>query len=176
MFSPFEELEQLADYLPEEGESVLITREEGELVCKPFPGDDLREGIDEAELYGFLVQANEKLHAVGAYPIWITVIGLTWLAIVMYGILGISWERWYLLPGLAIPVVLGTVNWIQQRQRRLFRIEVAPQLNRELTRRGIRDHALLAGVRQHGELRTLFDELVRWSPARPSVSRERGHL
>ena len=57
MFTPFEELEYVAEYLPEEGESVLISRKDGELVCQPWRTEGLRDGIEEAPLYGLLVQA-----------------------------------------------------------------------------------------------------------------------
>jgi len=169
MFSPFEELEYLVDYLPEEGESVLITRKSGELVCKPYVTEDLRDGVEDAELYGFLVQANERLQSATTLPAWSAAIGLFWMGVLIHGVLKMPWDQWYLLPGLAIPVVLSTVHWIQSRQRRLFCQEIAPQLNRELSRRGIRPFALMAGVRQHGELRVLFDELVKWLPPRTST-------
>ncbi|WP_437223035.1 hypothetical protein SH661x_003046 [Planctomicrobium sp. SH661] len=166
MFSPFEELEYIADYLPEEGEAVLISREAGELVCKPYSNDDLRDGVDDAELYGFLVQANERVHSASTFPIWVTVLVLFWMAVALHGVLGVAWDRWYIVPGLAIPMVMGTASWIQHRQRRVFQQEIAPQLSRELSRRGIRPYALVAGVRQHGELRSIFEELVSWIPAR----------
>ncbi|MBT5020721.1 MAG: hypothetical protein HON04_18470, partial [Planctomicrobium sp.] len=70
MFSPFEELEYLAEYLPEEGEMVLLTRESGDLVCKPWKENDLREGISETHLYGFLVQANDQLEDRQKAPLW----------------------------------------------------------------------------------------------------------
>jgi len=169
MFSPYEELEYLADYLPDEGESVLVSRQAGELVCKPHPEDDLRDGIENAELYGFLVQANERLHAAGIVPVRWTAIILIWAGVLLHGVLKMSWEQWYLWPGLAIPVFLGMMHWIQLRQRTLFRQEIVPQLNRELSARKIRPYALIAGVRQHSELRILFDELVRWLPPRTSI-------
>jgi hypothetical protein len=49
MFTPFEELEHLAEYLPDEGESVLITRKDGELVCTEWSSGELRDGIDAPE-------------------------------------------------------------------------------------------------------------------------------
>lgn len=170
MFSPYEELEYLADYLPEEGESVVITRQAGELVCKPHSFEDLRDGVEDAEFYGFLVQANERLQTVGTHLIRWTIVLLASMGLLLHGVLKFSWEQWYLLPGLAIPVVLGALHWIQRHQFQLFRQEIVPQLNRELAVRKIRPFALIAGVRQHSELRTLFDELVRWLPSRTTLS------
>lgn len=164
MFSPYEELEYLADYLPEEGEMVLITRQSGELVCKPWSNADLRDGVDDAELYGFLVQANERLHTAGAFPLWVGLMSLVWLAIFLHGIIGLDWTRWYLTPGLSVPLLFGCFHWIRHRQRRLFVREILPHLRSELARRRISYFSLVAGVRQHGELRSLLDELVHWSP------------
>jgi hypothetical protein len=166
MFSPYEELEFLADYLPDEGESVLITRESGELVCKPFANHDLRDGVDDAELYGLLVHGNERLQGVGAFPLWITVIVLFWQAILLHGVMGVGWQAWYVVPGAGLVMLYGTMLWIRHRQQQLFQREILPGLLRELSRRRIPVYALMAGVRQHGELRTLLDELVRWSPER----------
>ena len=164
MFSPYEELEYLSEYLPEEGEAVLITRESGELVCKPWSKHELRDGVEDADLYGFLVQANEQLHSVGAFPLWIAMIGLVWLAILLHGIVGLGWSQWYVVPGISFPLFYACFHWIRHRQHRHFQTRILPQLRRELVRRGIGPYALIAGARQHGELRTLLDELIRWSP------------
>ncbi|WP_092053970.1 hypothetical protein [Planctomicrobium piriforme] len=166
MFSPFEELEYLADYLPEEGEAVLITRESGELVCKPYAANDLRDGVDDAELYGLLVQSNERLNRRGLLPLWLAATVIFFSAIILHGILGLSWHRWYLIPGVTILTLYGSLFWIRVRRNRLFRSEILPVIMRELGRRRIRPYSLLAGVRQHGELRTLMDELIRWTPER----------
>jgi hypothetical protein len=113
MFSPFEELEYLADYLPEEGETVLISREAGELVCQPWLQEDFRDGIDDSRLYGRLVQANERLHNAGAMPIWVTLMGLVWLAILLHGAIGLGWSHWYVVPGLGLPALFGCFHWIR---------------------------------------------------------------
>lgn len=164
MFSPFEELEYLADYLPEEGETVLLTRQGGELVCKPFNKDGLRDGIENSELYGFLVKSNERLHNVGAVPLWVTLIGFIWLTILLFAGLGLQWTHWYVLPAIGFPGLCAAFHWIRLRQRRYFQRQIVPVLIRELNDREIHPHALIAGVRQHGELRTLLDELIRWNP------------
>jgi hypothetical protein len=172
MFSPFEELEYLSDFLPEEGESVLITREAGELVCRPCSKENLRDGIDDPELYGMLVHANERLHALGALPMWAAVITLFLSSLFVHGVLGISFSNWYLIPALSVPLFLSAVTWKGYRQSELFRREIAPQLNREMIRRGIRPYSLMAGVRQHCELKTVLDELMRWIPMRAPMPME----
>ncbi len=163
MFSPYEELEYLSDYLPAEGEVVLVSREAGELVCKPWQNDELRDGIHDSSLYGLLVQSNERLSAIGTFPIWMTVIGLVWLAILCHGVLSFGIEQWYVVPGLAFPMMYLCYSWIRRRQAKLYREQILPVLKQELRRRNISAYALIAGVRQHGEFRTLLDELVRCS-------------
>ena len=164
MFSPYEELEYLADYLPEEGETVVVSREAGELVCKPFHKDELREGINESQLYGFLVQANERLHTAGALPIWVTAISIIWLAILVHGIIGLTWMHWYIVPGLMLPMLYGCFVWIRQRQQAYFQKMILPQLQSELQRRQVPFYSLIAGIRQHAEFQSLLDEIVHWSP------------
>jgi hypothetical protein len=163
MFSPYEELEYLSDYLPEEGEVVLLTRQSGELVCKPYGHTDLREGIEDAELYGALVQANERLQLIGQLPFWLAAIILFWLVILVHGVMQVSWDNWYLMPAAGFLLFYGAMSWTRMRQRRMFRSQILPAIIQELARRRIRPYALIAGVRQHGELRTLLDGLVRWA-------------
>ena len=70
MSTPFEELEYLSDYLPEEGESVIVTRRAGELVCESGPGGRYGDGLLDPELYGRLVQWNLRLSSLSVLPIW----------------------------------------------------------------------------------------------------------
>ncbi|WP_437184991.1 hypothetical protein SH668x_002081 [Planctomicrobium sp. SH668] len=171
MFSPFEELEDLANYLPEEGESVLLTREEGKLVCKPIRQENLRDGIENAEFYGLLVLSDERLRSVRNVPIQLTVAFLTLAAVLLYGVLGMTLKEWYLIVGLAPCAFLAMQTWICQRQRLLFDVEIAPSLIRELKLRGFRLNALMAGVSQHAELQLLFRKMVRWMPELGSAVR-----
>ena len=164
MFSPFEELEYLSDYLPAEGESVLITRTEGKLVCKPQSRDRLRDGIDEADLYGRLVQANERLANSFAWPMWSATMGLLGLAIVLHALLDLHWVYWFVTPALGVPVYYFCLRWGRDRQREVFFRDVLPMLRYELARRDLTYFELIAGVRQHVELRNLLDELVLWKP------------
>lgn len=164
MFSPFEELEYLSDHLPEEGEAVLVTRQAGELVCKPWNQNSLREGIHDPQLYGFLVHANERLSAVGMLPVWLAAAGLLWIVLLLHGFFGIGWERWYLTPGLFVPLLLGCLQWMRRRQAKYFEQAILPALQAELRRRQVPFYSLVAGIRQHPEFRTLLDELIHWSP------------
>lgn len=172
MFSPYEELEYLADFLPEEGETVMISRQQGELVCKPCNREQLRDGVDEADLYGRLVQANERLAAAHSLPLWVGVIGLVWISIALHVGLGLGWNMWFVVPGLSFPVMFSCLQWGKQRQGDVFRSQVLPGIRYEINRRQISIYQLISGVRQHAELRNLLDELVRWSPSTEPITWE----
>jgi hypothetical protein len=169
MFSPYEELEFLADHLPGEGEAVLISREDGALVCKPWQNGNLREGVYDPDLYGRLVEANERLNNAGTLPLWVGLGVQVWIVILLHGIFKLGWEHWYMTPATAPLVLFLCYHWIRRRQQETFGLDILPTLRADMLRRHISPHALVCGVRQHVELRTLLDELVRWAPARESV-------
>jgi hypothetical protein len=73
----------------------------------------------------------------------------------------LNWGTWFLVPGLILVLLPGCVLWIRVRQHRLFCRELRPLLMGVLRFRRIDPHTLLGAVRQHEELRTLLDELVR---------------
>ncbi len=166
MLSPFEELEYVADFLPEEGESVVISRESGELVCQPHSLVDLRDGVEDAELYGRLIQMNDQLSLQNRLPYWLAAGSVCWGTAILYGIIGFSVWHWYLVPGLVFLSLGGALHWSQKRRDALFHRTVYPLLNRLLARRRMKPHVLLAGVSHHQELRTLHNELVRWMTER----------
>lgn len=174
MLSPFEELEYLSDYLPDEGESVVVSRRAGELVCEPYETDSLREGIADARLYGVLVQANERLNSLGALPIWCTVIGFLWACAALALSGWLQWNHWYLIPSVGLILLPACIGWIRFRQHRLFLREILPMLDGMMRVRRIDPYAFLGAVRQHEEMRTLLDEMIHWI-APPCPLTERRH-
>lgn len=166
MLTPYEELEFLAEYLPEEGEAVVVTRQGGELHCEPMQDDEFRDGIDDVELYGRLVQANERLNAQGSLPLWTAAFSLMVAGILLFRVIGLGWGEWYLLPALGLLALYGCFHWIRRRQSALFDARIRPMLLREAMIRKVSIYALIAGIRQHPEFRTLLDELIRWDPVR----------
>lgn len=160
MFTPFEELEYLSEYLPDEGESVLVTRQDGELRCTEWREEGLRDGIDEASLYGLLVQCNEALNARATLPLWGTGVGVFWLLALVFMIGGLGWDRWFLVPGAGLTGLWVCFLWIRVRQRRTFQTLLLPRIQAAVRTRGIDMGALLAGMRQHVELRTLLDQFA----------------
>lgn len=162
MSTPFEELEYLAEYLPDEGESVLVTRQSGELVCESFLHAQCRDGVSDPEFYGRLVHWNERLSAQSTLPIWCCAGLLFWLCVLVHKLGGIGWEGWYLDVGLGLIVLMGCWTWIRRRQSALFNAEIRPALNWQIRSRHLDRFAILGVLRQHPELRTLMEELSRW--------------
>ncbi|MFO1094480.1 MAG: hypothetical protein U0992_14425 [Planctomycetaceae bacterium] len=160
MATPFEELEYLSEHLPDEGESVLITRKDGELVCEPRASDGLRDGIDEAELYGLLVECNERLSLRAARPLWTTSFVTFAILVSLFTIGGLGWSNWFVVPGVVFVALWGCYTWIRSRQLRLFMRELRPRIAVAIEDREIDTHALIAGMRQHVELRTLLDLFI----------------
>lgn len=169
MFTPYEELEYLSDHLPEEGESLLVTRTEGELVCQHWEADGFRDGIEDPALYGMLVQCNEALNARATLPLWACGVGAFWFLAAAYTAGGLGWEAWWLVPGVGLTTLWFCFQWIRQRQRRTFEAELRPRIHAALGRRGSDLCSLLAGIRQHIELRTLLDQFAQC----PETSRGR---
>ncbi len=162
MNTPFEELEYLADYLPDEGETVLMTRREGELVCEAVQRDQQPHGVTNAELYGRLVQANERLDSLVTLPLWCGTVFLFWACVSVHMLAGLSWSGWYFDVGLAIAVVAGCLAWIHSRQDRFFQKEIRPVLSWQLRRRSTDRFTLIGEVRQHPEFRVLLGQMCRW--------------
>lgn len=162
MNTPYEELEYLADYLPDEGEAVLVTRREGELVCESYQRESTVPGLSDPEFYGRLVQANERLNTVGARPLWASVLFLFWACVAVHQVGGLGWEGWPYDAGLALMTPAGCFAWIKARQARVFRDEIYPIIRWQFRRRGLDRYTLIGAIRHHPELRTLLDELVRW--------------
>lgn len=163
MATPFEDLEFLAEYLPNEGETILLTRRGGELVCEEAPrrhsaADD---GFADPEFYGRLVQANERLDGLGTLPIWGTAVACFWACVAMHKIGGLGWESWYLDLGLAMTALLGCFLWIRARQARFFRRDVSTMLDWQTRRLGMDQFRLFGLLRQHAEFRTLLDVVSR---------------
>lgn len=160
MATPFEELEYLSEYLPDEGETVRITRRDGELVCESDSSDGLRDGIDEAELYGLLVECNERLSNRAAQPLWISAFLAFTLLVALFTLGGLNWSSWFVVPGVLFLALWGCYTWIRARQLRLFVRDLRPRIAVAIENRGIETHALIAGMRQHVELRTLLDLFI----------------
>lgn len=161
MSTPFEELEYLADFLPEEGESVIVSRNHGELVCENFQKERPLDEMASPEFYGHLVHANERLNALVARPIWIALLTWFWACVLIHRQMELSWDGWYLDLGLGLVAMAVCYAAIRFRQDRYFKDEVRPTLNRQMYGSNLSKYALVGVIRQRPELRTLLDTLSR---------------
>jgi hypothetical protein len=161
MNTPFEELEYLADFLPEEGESMVVSRRGGELVCQPVQTENYRDGIADAELYGRLVLANERLNGLAVVPFWSCLFAALGCCVILFEWTDMGWNGWYLALAAAATAVLGGGAWAAQRRRRFYQKVVRAMLDNQMRRRHINRYALVGAIRQHPELSTLLDELSR---------------
>ena len=164
MYNQYEELEYLSDFLPEEGESVVVSRRHGELACAPVRDNRLRDGVQEAQLYGRLVHANERLTSLASLPVWVAAMGVFWLAICLHILVYFEFSTWQWIPGQSLVVMFSCYHWYYIRRRWYFEGEVLPRLLAELRIRGLTPFELMAGVRQHPELNALLAELCAWNP------------
>ncbi|MCH9653840.1 MAG: hypothetical protein K0U86_12135 [Planctomycetes bacterium] len=161
MSTPFEELEYLADFLPDEGESVIVSRNQGELICENFQKERALDEIASPDFYGHLVHANERLSSLIARPIWIATLIWFWACVMIHKTFGLGWEGWYLDLGLALVAMAASYAAIRLRQDRYFKQEVRPTLNRQMYGSNLSKYALVGVIRQRPELRTLLDTLSR---------------
>mgnify|MGYP003630157244 FL=1 len=161
MSTPFEELEYLADFLPDEGESVLVSRSQGELVCENFQKDRSLDEMASPEFYGHLVHANERLNALVARPVWIATLVWFWVCVLIHKTLVLGWGGWYLDLGLGLIAMAASYAAIRLRQDHYFKQEVRPTLNRQMYGSNLSKYALVGVIRQRPELRTLLNTLSR---------------
>ena len=189
MKSPYEELEYIADHLPDEGEAVVVSRQRGEIVCEayreptptsqpqvaqkvaavvpPFPTAPIVEnnlpGLTDPALYGRLLQANERLKGCVWSYIWPWVLSIYWLCVGCHWLTTSGWSTWYLDIGIALIVSIGAIVWIQHQQWKLFHNEICPVLERQMAERETNKYKLLSEMRQHPELKLLVTVLSRWT-------------
>ncbi|MBM84226.1 MAG: hypothetical protein CMJ78_27035 [Planctomycetaceae bacterium] len=162
MNTPFEELEYLAEYLPDEGEAVIVSRRQGELVCEAYQQSEVKAGISDVGFYGRLVQANEQLSTLAAFPTWICILGYFWLCVLLHKTTDIGWPLWFVDLGL-MPIVCAIgYKWVRHRRSQFFEREVQPILEWQLRRREMDVFQLIGNVRQRSELSVLMQELWRW--------------
>lgn len=162
MGTPFEELEYLAEYLPEEGESVVVTRRAGTLHCEAMPTTQQRDLHAQPEFYGRLAHAETRLRTL-VYPVlWTAVLGSFWLCVAVHVLFRVGLAGWYLFLGIALAGAAGAAYWIQQRRREVFCNEVSPMLTWLMRRYHLERFALIGLIRQQSDLRTLLTQATLW--------------
>lgn len=158
--SPFEELEYLADFLPSNGESIVVSRRDGELVCEAVKHLQKSDPLDDPALYGRLVQINERLQRLSVRPIVIGVLVWFWLCVAHHQGMDVGISGWFLDLGFGLLIGVAISSWIQYRQWKLFRKIHHESLARQLRQTRIDQHTLIGLLRHQPELRLLFSQLV----------------
>lgn len=170
MGSPYEELEYLANYLPDEGESVVVTRRSGELVCErpssfqerhqPTPPQQTANEIAHPEFDGRLIQANARLRYLAVLPIWTCAIVSFWTCVLLHT--ASEFGTWYGYCGVLFITFPATHLWIRVRRSRLVRTELRAMLAWQLRRWRLDRFAAMSQMQGRPELRDLQAELLRW--------------
>lgn len=163
MRTPYEELEYLSEFLPEEGEAVVVTRRSGELVCESLnaePGGG--EPLIQSDFYGRLVAGNERLKNLVWAPVWIGLSTAFAMCVLLHQLTGLKWSGWFWDVGIVFLAALAVYGWIRWSQKRAFAAEIRPMLNWQIEKTEIDRYRLIGAVRHQPELRSLFRQLARW--------------
>ncbi len=167
MNSPFEDLEYLADFLPEEGESVIVSRRRGQLVCEsysePTPFSPAPTGRIDRELFGRMTTMNTRLRNLQIGPILVTLLSCYWLCVIMHRFFALGWAGWYLDLGLALLMGVSCYLYVQFRQRKYFLEMVCPLMKQLMMDHQLEKYSLIAYLAQHRNLSTLACAFTRWT-------------
>lgn len=167
MSSPFEELEYLADFLPEEGESVVVSRRRGQLVCEtllePSPFTSTPSSQIDRGLFGRLATINARLKNLKTGPILVTLLSCYWICVVMHRFFAIGWSGWYLDLGLGLLMGVACYLYVQYRQRKYFLEIICPLMKQLMQDHQLEKYSLIAYLSQHRNLSSLASAFTRWT-------------
>ncbi len=174
--TPYEEIESIADFLPDEGKSVTLTRRKGQLVVEDLSSrrqhqDDVnrerqlaaKQKLAEETLIGHLVQSKERLqHASLRTPV---------VFLVMTYAICVGLHMYYGWSAINFPVVLsviffsGLAYWCNEQRevKRRFIYQVCPELDRVLTERNVDKFQLLGILKRDPEMAPLTRAISRWT-------------
>lgn len=171
--TPFEELEFLADYLPDEGEAVILSRRRGELVCEVVGDANEKntttepapkvKGISDASLYGRLLQASERLKSCTTSNVWMWILACYGVCVGMHLVTGFGWEGWYFDLGIVLIVFCLATFWSQFQQWQLFTRDIFPMLEQVMLEHQIDRFELITRMKQHRDLSSLLASVLRWT-------------
>ncbi len=165
MNNPFEDLEYLADFLPEEGESVIMSRRRGQLICETYlePAPVVPPGIIDRELFGRMTTINTRLKNLKIGPILIAVLGSYWMCVTMHRVFTLGWSGWYLDLGLGLLIGISCYLYVQFRQRKYFLEIVCPIMKQLMRDHQLEKYSLIAYLSQHQNLSSLASAFTRWT-------------
>ncbi|MCA8989609.1 MAG: hypothetical protein KDA78_18320, partial [Planctomycetaceae bacterium] len=143
--SNYEDLEYLAEYLPEEGESVIVTRRSGNLVCEPYqePISDSQVGVISREFYGRLVAMNAKLRQFWTRPLALSALLIYLVCIGVQQWFQLGWSSWLIYGGICVAILMGTSLLVHFRQKLFLRNQISPQLNRHMAEHHLDKYTLV---------------------------------
>ncbi|MDA1016514.1 MAG: hypothetical protein O3A00_18920 [Planctomycetota bacterium] len=171
MGSPYEELEYLANYLPDEGESVVVTRRSGELVCErpssfqercqpDSPPPRHADEIEHREFDGRLIQADARLRRLAVLPIWVCATASFWTCLLLHTATELA--SWAAFCGVLFVAIPTTHLWIRVRRSKLFKTELRAMLAWQLRRWRLDRFATMSNIQGRRDLRLLQAEMTRW--------------
>jgi len=168
MNNPYEELEYLADFLPDEGEAVIVSRRRGQLVCEtyfePMTTSNSSQGQQiDRELYGRLSMVESRLKLLWQTPAMVSVLAFYWVCVVLHRVFELGWSAWYLDLGLGMMIVAGCYHYVQYQRRRYFLEAVCPALQKWMVDHQLDKYTLIAWLTAHRNLSTLREALTRWT-------------
>ncbi len=166
MNNPFEDLEYLAEFLPEEGESVIVSRRRGRLVCESYaePAQTSQPtGIINREFYGRLVSINAKLQQFWAVPFVVAVTAFFVASFLLQELAGFGWADWGVFLALGTVLITLPVFYVHWRQRQFFRTAVCPTLQQLMNDHQIDKYSLIAYLSTQRQLKGIYQALTRWT-------------
>lgn len=168
MNNPYEDLEYLSEFLPEEGESVIISRRRGQLVCESYlepMHSQYTNGpaLIDRELYGRLTMADTRLRVIWQAPAIVAVLTFYLMSLTVHRMLSVGWSGWYLDLGLALLIGVTCYHFIQSQRRRYFLTTVCPALQKWMLDHQLDKYTLIAWLTMHRNLSALKEALTRWT-------------
>lgn len=167
MNNPYEDLEYLSENLPDEGESVIISRRRGQLVCEPFmdsqTSSESTAGVINREFYGRLVATNAKLRHFWSRPLILALLLIYAVSIGMQQFFHLGWSDWVLYLAAATVILVSVGSLVRFRQRIYFRSIVCPLLQQLMSDHQIDKYSLIAYLSTQRQLGPLYVAMTRWT-------------
>jgi hypothetical protein len=175
--TPYEEIETIADFLPDEGKTVTLTRRKGQLIVEDASlhqkqQQDLmiqermlaaKQRVAEETLFGHLVQASERLQHYSIKSFLFTLLAIYSVSVGVHYYMGWSAVNIPVVVGMALVFVSGYLLNERAELKKRFIYHVCPELDRVLTDRNIDKYQLLGIMRNNRDLAMLARAISRWT-------------
>ncbi len=175
--TPYEEIESLADLLPDEGEKVTISRQHGELIVEATTAQKqqfdqaivqerlliAKQRVAEETLLGHLIEANERLQSYSLKSFLFTVITAYASCLLVNYYSNFSTFTWAVDIGIALFFLAGYLLNERSELKKRFVYQVCPPLDKVLMERNIDKYQLLGIMKSHADLTPLARAISRWT-------------